>query len=102
MVLDLITFSPLFAVVTLICTYLISEAYKKTKIGLKHKSVAHLIQPLSSWFKPRVIFSCSLTPPLSLSLSLSLCCQDLSEAGGSRVERGSDGYLHFREEIEQS
>ena len=34
---DIITFSPLFLVVTLLCTYLISEAYKKIKINLKHK-----------------------------------------------------------------
>lgn len=37
MVLDIVTYSPLFGVVTLICTYLVSEAYKKTKISLKHK-----------------------------------------------------------------
>lgn len=37
MVLDLVSFAPLFAVVTLICTYLVSESYKKIKISLKHK-----------------------------------------------------------------
>ena len=37
MVLDIVTFSPLFVVMTLVCTYLISEAYRKTKISLKHK-----------------------------------------------------------------
>ena len=42
MALDPVTYAPLFAVVTLSCTYLVSEAYKKTKISLKHKlALAH-------------------------------------------------------------
>lgn len=48
MVLDLVSFAPLFAVVTLICTYLVSESYKKIKISLKHKLVTNP-QHLSCW-----------------------------------------------------
>ena len=34
----MITWSPFFLLMTLASTYLISEAYRKTKISLKHKS----------------------------------------------------------------
>ena len=37
MVVDMVTWSPLFLIMTLVSTYLISEAYRKIKISLKHR-----------------------------------------------------------------
>jgi translocon-associated protein subunit gamma len=37
MVVDMVMWSPIFLIATLVSTYLISEAYRKTKISLKHR-----------------------------------------------------------------